>query len=131
VGAFFVCAAVPFAQAQPFDCLIEPNQVVEIRGSVEGVIEKIEVKRGDRVKAGQVLVQLESNAEQSAADMARYRSIMEGRIAIAKSRLDYATKKLERNEDLHKKNFVSAQARDEAEAEKRIAESELKDSLEN
>ncbi len=130
-GVFLVCAAVPFAQAQPFDCLIEPNQIVEIRSPVEGLIEKIHVKRGDRVKAGQVLVQLESSPEQSAAEMARYRSGMEGRIATAKNRLDYATKKLERADELHKKSFVSAQARDEAEAEKRIAESELKDALEN
>ncbi len=130
-GALLAFAGMVSAQAPLFECLIEPNQVVEIRSPVEGLIEKIHVKRGDRVTAGQVLVQLESNAEQSAAEMARYRSQMAGRIATAKNRLDYAMKKAERSEDLHKKSFVTSQARDEAEAERRIAESELKDAIEN
>jgi RND family efflux transporter MFP subunit len=92
------------AAANPYECLIEPNQTVEVRSSVEGIIEKIFVKRGDRVRAGQVLVQLES----------------------AQNRLEYAHKKLERQTQLEQQKFVSAQARDEAEAEKRILDSELR-----
>lgn len=131
VSMLMTLADIALAQTQSFECLIEPNQIVEIRSPVEGLIEKIHVKRGDTVKAGQVLVQLESTVEQSAAEMARYRSQMAGRIATAKNRLDYATKKADRSEDMHKQKFLSAQARDEAEAERRIAESELKDALEN
>jgi len=137
MSAILALAAMPLAQAQTqtqtqsFECLIEPNQVVEIRSAVEGVIEKVNVKRGDKVTTGQVLVRLESDAEQSAAEMARYRTQMVGRIASAKNRLDLAIKKIDRAEDLHQKNFVSAQVRDEAEAERRIAESDLKDAIEN
>lgn len=114
-----------------FECLIEPNQVVDIRSATEGIIENIYVKRGDRVKEGQTLVELESSAERSAVEMAKYRSQMEGRIASAKNRFDFATKKFNRTQELQKQNFVSAQAGDEAEAEKRIAEAELKDAIEN
>jgi RND family efflux transporter MFP subunit len=123
--------AAPAAFANPYECLIEPNQSVEIRSSVEGVIEKVFVKRGDRVRAGQVLAQLESNAENSAVELARYRSEVEGRIATAKNRADYAAKKLDRSNNLYSKSFVAAQVRDEAEAEKRITESELKEASEN
>lgn len=119
------------APANPYECLIEPNQIVEIRSAVEGVIEKVLVARGDRVRTGQVLVQLDSAAEASAAELARYRSQMGGRIAIAKSRLDYASKKLNRQQELQAKNFVTAQARDDAEAEKHISEAELLDAQEN
>jgi RND family efflux transporter MFP subunit len=119
------------AGAEPFHCLIEPNQVVEIRSSTEGVIESISVKRGDRVTAGQVLVKLESNAEQSATEMSRYRAAMEGRIATARNRLDFATRKVERQQNLHEQRFISSQTRDEAEAEMRIAQSELQDAIEN
>ncbi|HEX9391214.1 MAG TPA: efflux RND transporter periplasmic adaptor subunit [Usitatibacteraceae bacterium] len=129
--ALFAMSQSPFVFANPFECLIEPNQIVEIRSSVEGVIEKVFVKRGDRVVTGQVLVQLESDAERSTAEMARYRAAMEGRIASAKNRLDYANKKLDRSEELNKQKFIAPQARDEAEAEKRIAEADLKDALEN
>lgn len=119
------------AWANPYECLIEPNQVVEIRSPSEGLIEKVDVKRGDRVEAGQILVELESSVEQSAAEMAKYRSQMEGRIASSKNRLEFATRKLNRTQELQKQNFVSAQAGDEAEAEKRIAEAELRDAVEN
>lgn len=118
-------------RANPYECLIEPSQIVDIRSSVEGVIEKVLVQRGDRVREGQVLVQLESAAEASAAELARFRAEALGRVASAQSRLDYADKKLERNEQLHAKSFVSAQARDEAEAERRITEADLRDAREN
>lgn len=113
------------AAANPYECLIEPSQTVEIRSAVEGVIEKVHVQRGDRVKAGQVLVQLESGAEASAVQLAKARAEAQGRLASARNRLEYAGKKLDRTSNLQTQNFVSAQARDEAEAEKRILESEL------
>ena len=118
-------------RANPYECQIEANQIVEIRSSVEGLIERVLVKRGDQVRAGQVLAQLESSAEISAVDLARYRSEASGRIASATNRLDYATKKLERSQELQAQNFVTAQARDEAEAERRITESDLRDAQEN
>src|SRR4030067_879060 len=127
-----VACSYPFvAWADPYECLIEPNQVVEIRSPTEGLIKKIFVKRGNRVEEGQILVELESSVEQSAAEMARYRSQMEGRIASSRNRLEYATKKLSRTQELQKQNFVSTQAGDEAEAEKRIAEAELREAIEN
>jgi RND family efflux transporter MFP subunit len=119
------------ALANGFECLIEPTQVVEIRSSVEGLIDKIHVQRGDDVQKGQALVELESSAERSTVEAARYRSKMEGRLASARTRLEYATKKLERSNDLNRKQYIAAQARDEAETEKRLAESELKDATEN
>lgn len=119
------------AEAKSFECLIEPDQVVEIRSPVEGLIDRVYVQRGDNVKKGQILVKLDSSVERSTAASAKYRSQMEGRLASAKNRLEFATKKFERSRDLYTKNFISAQARDEAETEKRLAESELKDADEN
>lgn len=51
--------------------------------------------------------------------------------ASANNRLQFATKKFERTSELHKQNFIAAQARDEAETEKHLAESELQDAREN
>ncbi|MDI1244059.1 MAG: efflux RND transporter periplasmic adaptor subunit [Rhodoferax sp.] len=128
--AVLACGAGP-VWANPYECLIEPNQTVELRSSVEGVIEKVLVKRGERVRAGQLLVELESSAERSAVDMARFRAEAGGRLAAAKNRFDYASKKQTRSAELHAQNFVSAQVRDESDAEKRITESELRDAQEN
>ena len=62
-----------------FDCLIEPSQVVEVRSPVDGVIASVSVKRGDAIRRGQTLVDLQSGAERAAVDSARYRAKMDGR----------------------------------------------------
>lgn len=119
------------AAGAPFDCLIEPSQVVEVRTPVEGLIDKVHVQRGDTVRRGQPLVELVSSVERSTAESARYRAQMEGQIAAARNRVDYATKKLARANDLAQQNYTSAQVRDEADAERRVAEAELQAATEN
>lgn len=118
------------AGAASFECLIEPWQVIEIRSPVEGLIEKIAVQRGDPIRKGQLLVELQSAVERSSVESARYRMEMEGRIASARNRLDFANKKLRRSIELSEARFVAPQAKDEAEAEQRLAQSELLDALE-
>ncbi len=130
VGLAGLAATAP-AQAESFDCLIEPYQTVDLRSPVDGLIDKVLVQRGDRVRTGQPLVLLESSVETSAQEVARYRAQTEGRIATARSRVDYAGKKLARQTELQASNYVAAQSRDEAEAEKRVAEAELTDALES
>ena len=119
------------AAGAPFDCLIEPSQVVDVRTPVEGLIDKVHARRGDIIRRGQPLVELLSDLERSTAESARFRAQMEGQIAVARNRVDYSTKKLARASDLARENFASAQAQDEAEAELRVAQSELKAALEN
>lgn len=134
VMAISLAAAASAGQAAgtaPFDCLIEPSQVIEVRTPADGLIDKVHVQRGDPIRRGQPLVELLSSVERSTADSARYRAQMEGQISSARNRVDYASKKLTRAADLAQQNYVSAQARDEAEAERRVAESELQAALEN
>ena len=73
--------AAPGVHAGSFECLMEPSQVVEIRSPVEGLIDKILVQRGDPVRKGQPLVELQSAVERSTAESARYRGQMDGTIA--------------------------------------------------
>jgi RND family efflux transporter MFP subunit len=107
--------------------MIEPRKTVEVRAASEGLIERVWVDRGDMVKAGQVLVTLDSAVEKAALDAARYRTTMEGKIRTAESRVEFATQKYNRRANLASQSFISAQDRDEALAEKRLAESELID----
>jgi hypothetical protein len=46
--------------AEGFDCLIEPNMVVDVSSAVEGVVERFHVERSDFVEEGQLLLELES-----------------------------------------------------------------------
>jgi len=114
-----------------FDCLIEARQALDIRSPVEGVIEKVYVQRGASVKKGQTLAMLFSGPERATLDLARSRATNEGEIKAAQARVDITRKKFERAEELVKKNFVSENARDEAEAEYRLAQEQLRVAQEN
>lgn len=113
----------PFVTAH--ECLIESNRVVEIRSPVEGLIAKVTVERGDSIKAGQVLIELDSTVERAAVEVAQYRAKMMGPVTAARSRLEFARKKATRFSSLQGQSFVSAQQKDEAEAEARLAEAEV------
>lgn len=124
-------AALAQAAEPGYECLLEPWQVIEVRTSVEGIIAAVNVSRGDSIRRGQALVELQSQSEKVAVELARQRSVMEGQINSAHNRIEYASKRLARLADLEKVNFASAQARDEANAEKRLADAELQSALEN
>jgi RND family efflux transporter MFP subunit len=121
-AALLLCAAA-LAQNNDseHDCLIEARQAVDVRSSAEGVIEAVLVRRGDLVKKGALLAKLSSGPEQATLNLARSRALMEGELKAAEARVDITKKKLERADELHKRNFVSANAKDEAEAEFRLA----------
>ena len=114
-----------------YECLIEPFQRVELRSSVEALIDAIHVDRGDFISKGQVLVELDAGVEKAALDGAAYRSTMEGETKTAKTRLLYASEKLARREELIKENYISAQDRDDTLSEKRLAEAELIQAADN
>jgi RND family efflux transporter MFP subunit len=114
-----------------YDCLIEARQSIDVRTSVEGVIEAVHVQRGDLVKKGTLVATLSSGPEKAALDLARSRAAMQGEIKAAEARVELTRKKWERAEELQKKNFVSESARDEAEAEYRLATEQLRAAREN
>jgi len=126
----FIAAGSALA-ASEHDCMILPRQQIEIRSPVEATIESIRVRRGDVVTKGQVVATLESGPERAALALAQSRASMQGEIKVAEARLDLSEKKLKRAEELFKQNFVSANARDEAVAEFRLASEELRRAREN
>lgn len=109
-----------------YECVIEARQQLDVRSSAEGVVEKVLVRRGDLVKKGALLAQLSSGPERATLDLARERSTMEGELKAAQTRVELAKKKWERADELHKRNFVSANAKDEAEAELRLASEQFR-----
>jgi RND family efflux transporter MFP subunit len=114
------------AAAQEYDCMIEARQVVDIRSPVEAVIEQVHVRRGATVKRGQLLVTLASGPERASLELAQSRAEMQGETKSAEARLDIATKKAQRAEELFKQNFLSTNARDEAAAELQLATEQLR-----
>lgn len=95
-----------------YECLLEPHKQVELAFPVPGVVKSIKVDRGNFVKKGKLLAQLNSDAEQVS-------------IALSKAKLEFAKRKVARSEELLKDEFVSEFNVDEAVTELRLTELEL------
>lgn len=132
-GLFFIVAAVwqVAALAGEHDCLVEPAQMVEVASPVTGLLDKVLVRRGDRIAKGQVLASLESRAEQAASELAKYKSELLGPARLAEGKLDFSSKKFKRRRDMASEKLMSDQERDDAEAEVKQAEAELLVAKEN
>lgn len=126
-----LAGAAASASGAEFDCLIEPRQVLELRAPIEGLIDRVNVDRGDYVKKGQDLVVLDTRVDQVQVAISSHRAQMEGAMRSWESRGELSAKKSSRMDQLHGQNFISAQMRDEATTEKRIAEAELRDALDS
>ena len=128
----FLCfALLGIFPAHALDCLIEPRQTVDLGTPVTGLLEQVLVGRADRIVKGQTLARLESRAETAAAELARYKSELVGPTQVARNKIEFARRKYTRRQIMAKENLMPAQERDDAEAELRLAEAELKVATEN
>lgn len=91
---------VPTIEAIGF---IEPNQGVTLASEVAGTIDTISFESGAQVKADQLLLSLDSSVEKA-------------NLQAAQARLPAAKAKFERFQNLDRKNFISEEQLDEAEA---------------
>jgi RND family efflux transporter MFP subunit len=95
------------------------------------MLDKVMVRRADRVSKGQVLATLESRAEQAASELARFKSVQIGPSQMAESKIEFAKRKFTRRQAMSNEKLMATQDRDDSEAELRLAESELKVASEN
>ncbi len=121
-------AAAPTAAAAPMPalgCLIEAERIAEVGSPVIGVVERVEVERGERVNKGQVLAVLRDSVERAALSVATLRARSDADIQAATASAEFNRKKLERTRDLVSKKFVTQQALEQARAEADLAEQKL------
>jgi len=110
------------AQREELNCLIEPNTTVTVSTPVEGIVESVNVDRGDLVQAGQVLAKLESSVQEAEVSVHRYRSEMQAELKSTQTRYEFSLRKLARAEEMSKKETISRHELDEAQTEKLLAE---------
>ena len=95
------------------ECLLEPHLVTSLGSPVEGTLSEVLVDRGAFVSKGQVLARLNSSVEAATVN-------------LKTAQEDFGKRKVERNEELYKKQLISANEKDELETQTRIAGLELK-----
>lgn len=97
-----------------FECMIEPYEMVDLSSQVPGILDTINVERGDIVEEGAELARLKSGIEKASVDLAR-------------ARVEFGERKVVRNEELYKKALISIQEKDEMETELKVSELQLRE----
>jgi RND family efflux transporter MFP subunit len=130
-GALALAQSTPPAPpAKALGCLIEPSHVAEVGSQVIGVIQSVQVERGDYVRKGQVIAQLRSDIERAAVAVAESRMRGDAEVAAASAASVLARQKLARSIDLAKREFISPQALDQSRAEAEVADQKLEQARE-
>lgn len=112
-------------------CVVEPNTVVEISSRIDGILEAVEVERGDPVSAGGIVARLEADVERAAVAHARARAAMEAEIRSNEASLEYGERMLARVSELKARQVVSAEEIDRVRSEAKIARHRLEQAREN
>lgn len=83
---------------------VKPLQTVAVRGEVDGVLERIHFNDGQRVKAGDLLAEIDPRTYQVQLDQAR------GQLAQSQAQLKGAQQELARHRVLFQQNSIARQA---------------------
>ena len=95
------------------DCLAEPHLVANVGSPVEGTLSEVLVDRGAFVSRGQVIARLNSSVESATVN-------------LKAAQEEFGKRKVERNEELFRRQLISANEKDELETQTRLAGLELK-----
>jgi len=117
-------------EGDALDCIIEPHDVVEISSPVQGILEMVNVERGDTVKKGQVVAKLKSGIEEANVRLTKARADMEGDIHARKAEFELKKRSAEQLETLYNKKLASLHEYDDAKTLSVIAEFEYKKAIE-
>jgi RND family efflux transporter MFP subunit len=117
--------APAIAAAPPGTCLIEANQVVKLSSPIEGRVTKLAVKFGHKVKAGEVVAELDSEVERALLAAARQVADSDADIRGRKADVELATRKLTRTRQLAGRDVLPQSTLEEQENQLTRAQSEL------
>ena len=98
-------------QPTSFDGVVEAVRQTSLAAQVAGALVALDVKVGDRVKAGQVLARIDAQAANQNA------AASDAQVQAARASLDLATKDIERQKQLLQKSYISQAAFERAEAQ--------------
>jgi len=85
---------------------VKPQQSVEIRPQVDGLLQQVLVREGEMVSAGQLLATLDDRAIKAALAQAKAQR------AVVEAKLNVAKRDLQRYQNLSQSQAISAQQKD-------------------
>ncbi|HEY1392531.1 MAG TPA: efflux RND transporter periplasmic adaptor subunit, partial [Methylibium sp.] len=106
------------AAGEGYDGVVQALRQTVVAAQVPGAVVALEVKAGDRVKAGQLLLRLDARAAEQQAGAAA------AQVQAARAAQEAATKEFERQKQLYQKNYISQAALERAEAQYKATQAE-------
>ena len=110
-----------------FDCLMEARATVKLGAAVNGLISKFHVDRGDVVREGQVVADMEAEVQSAIVSLARIRATNNFSMEAHARRTELLNRKVDRIRLLLRTEAASAVALDEAQTEAKISENSAKE----
>jgi membrane fusion protein, multidrug efflux system len=107
------------ARLTSFDGVIEAVRQTVLAAQEAGAVTLLNVKVGDTVKTGQLLVRIDAQAAMQTV------AVSDAQVPTARAALDLASKDSEREKQLHQKNYISQAALQRAEAHFKSAQAHL------
>ena len=105
-------------QSAAYDAVVEAVHQTVVAPQVSGAITALDVKAGDAVKAGQVLLRIDARAaEQNAA-------ASDAQVNSAQALLDVARKDFERQRQLFQQQYISQAALERAESQLKVTQAQ-------
>lgn len=119
------------AEQAELDCMVKPEMYIELSSPVvDGIIEDLLVDKGDTIKKGQPLAQLEASVEKIRVKLATLEAASNNEILNRKTQLEFAKRNRIRLKDLYSKNSVSLLEKDKADTEAKLAKIEVEKATE-
>lgn len=102
-------------------CQVTSSRRIELASPVIGVLSEVLVERGDRVRRGQIVAQLQSEVEAAQVALATVRASADAQLKLRRARLALAERTVTRNRPLAGDRFVSEQEMDQLRTERDVA----------
>lgn len=99
---------------------VKPQQSVEIRSQVDGLLQEILVQEGQLVSAGQLVARIDDRAINAALSQAK------AELDVVQAQLDIAKRDLQRYQNLTQSQAISAQQKDQQQAQVQQLQAELR-----
>ncbi len=107
------------ATAAGYEGTVEAVRQAVLAAQVPGAVVQLDVKAGDRVRAGQLLLRIDARAANQNASAA------DAQVAAARASLQVAAQEVARKRQLFQKNYISQAALEQAEATYRAAQAQV------
>ncbi len=113
-------------ELMPADCVVTPHKVTELSSPILGVLSEVHVEKSDQVAKGDVVAKLESSVEEASVQLALARANINSEIQEGEVNSVFDRRRQKRMDSLFAQKTVSADLKDEAEREAKLAKVRLK-----